>query len=291
MGKDNVFKIAGVEVSKETYDALTKKMYDIPAFGPLPLATVELYAYAKDVERDYPEASRACREAINEVLVELTGGKAHTGGFADHIQALRSLYDNATKERATMSDRFKRAENSWKEDRGSNLSEAGMARAVADFKEAQETYKNGLKELYDKTEKRVGEIRTHLEDDLKSFYGPDGKWIDDDAVRLLNSGIVLSESEVADLVEKFAGNPTMLRICGQYAKTHKIAAEAVGPMLRAASSGGSNELKVFDRVAAPLLWSIGSDETSAKVWGPERGHFYKRCDEAILELSTMVVRP
>lgn len=69
-------------------------------------------------------------------------------------------------------------------------------------------------------------LKNEFEEAIKLLYIPTGEAIDENDTLLLNSGIILTPSEVEDMTRKHAGNMTMLRIIETYVEDYKIAATA-----------------------------------------------------------------
>ena len=85
---------------------------------------------------------------------------------------------------------------------------------------------------------------------VNEYYRPDGAKIDSDDMALLNSGIILQNDEIFDMIKKHRDNVTMLRVIGQYATEHKIITKIpaeLGVVLKKATTGGNSEEKAFDR--------------------------------------------
>ena len=83
----------------------------------------------------------------------------------------------------------------------------------------------------------------------------------------------------------------MLRLLGDYCKSHKIDFPRARVLSSLVLSDGRNELDIFNRIAAPLLLAVSHNETSVKVWSPENGHFDKYVTEAKNELERFYVKP
>lgn len=283
--------LLGVEVEREVYDEYTQKLYVIPDLGELTLRTVELYSESQEIAEKYPAAAAACKDVVEQIRSAITGEAPHDpAGFSGYIDALHAIYKKATTARAALREQLDKAEAALK-DATRIGSEKDLARARADYLDAQEDYKNKVSELYESTQKEIDALREQFAKDLKDFYTPSGDRIDEGTQKLLTSGVILRESEVADLFEKYLNNVTMLRLLGDYCKSHKIDFPRARVLSSLVLSDGRNELDIFNRITAPLLLAVSHNETSVKVWSPENGHFDKYVTEAKNELERFYVKP
>lgn len=285
--------LLGLEVDKEVYEEYANKLYTIPGKGVMTLNAVELYASSEKLADKYPDIAAACRNTVEEIRSEITGeapqepGRA---GFSGYIDALHAIYKKATASRADLRQAMDKAEAAWKDAKRIG-SERDLARAKADYLDAQEDYKNKVSALYESTQTEIDALREQLAKDLKDFYTPSGDRIDEGTQKLLTSGVILRESEVADLFEKYLNNVTMLRLLGDYCKSHKIDFPRARVLSSLVLSDGRNELDIFNRIAAPLLLAVSHNETSVKVWSPANGHFDTYVAEAKNELERFYVKP
>ena len=285
--------LLGLEVDRETFDQYTQKLYEIPELGELTLRTVKLYAESHEIKEKYPDAAAACKDVVEKIRSAITGEAPHDpkhAGFSGYIDSLSAIYKKATASRGVLRYQMDKAEETWKKARSID-SERDLARAKADYLTAREVYENKLADLYESTEKKVDELREQLAKDLKGFYAPSGDRIDESTQKLLNSGVGLRQSELAELFEKNLDNVTMLRLLGDYCKNHKVDFPRARVLFSLALSDGKNELDIFNRIAKVLLLAVGQNETSAKVWSPENGHFDKWVTEARNELENFHVKP
>ena len=285
--------LLGREVDPETYDQYTQKLYAIPELGDLTLRTVELYAESHEIKEKFPDAAAACKGVVEQIRSAITGEAPHDpkhAGFSGYIDALNAIYKKAAASRGVLRYQMDKAEGTWEKAKSID-SERDLARAKADYLDAQEDYKNKVSALYESTQKEIDALREQLAKELKDFYAPSGDRIDESTQKLLSSGVGLRESELAELFEKNLDNVTMLRLLGDYCKNHKVDFPRARVLFSLALSDGKNELDIFNRIAKVLLLAVGQNETSAKVWSPENGHFDKWVTEAKNELENFHVKP
>ena len=285
--------LLGLEVDKEVYEEYANKLYTIPGKGVMTLNAVELYASSEKLADKYPDIAAACKDVVEQIRSAITGEAPHDParvGFSGYIDALHAIYKKATASRADLRQAMDKAEAAWKDAKRIG-GERDLARAKADYLDAQEDYKNKVSALYESTQTEIDALREQLAKDLKDFYTPSGDRIDEGTQKLLTSGVILRESEVADLFEKYLNNVTMLRLLGDYCRNHKVDFPRARVLFSLALSDGKNELDIFNRIAKVLLLAVGQNETSAKVWSPENGHFDKWVTEAKNELENFHVKP
>ena len=135
----------------------------------------------------------------------------------------------------------------------------------------------------------IAEQKTAYMTVVNDYYRPDGAKVDSADMTLLNSGIVLQNDELFEMIKKHRDNVTMLRIIAQYAADHHIASklpEEMSVILRKATSAGSGEEKAFDRFIH--LASMGFATPSESYV-----HFMQRLDdyeaEAVIAIKKATV--
>ena len=115
-------------------------------------------------------------------------------------------------------------------------------------------------EAYDQVKAVVAEQKEAFQTVVKGFYYPDGKMIDPDDSAVLNSGIMLLNDEIHDMVMKYIDNVTMLRLIMKHCGVNKLMdlttdvknrasdlpAETLA-IFRKVFFFGSKEEKIFDR--------------------------------------------
>lgn len=106
--------------------------------------------------------------------------------------------------------------------------EAKRARAIADFKEAEQAFKN-VREEYAATLNEVAQIRTELVNAIEEDHIVDPAQLDNATVELLKSGILKPADYVKIMDEaKNSGNHTMIRLITKYAEDASKALENSG---------------------------------------------------------------
>lgn len=284
-------KILGIEVEQEVYDKYARQVYSVPGVGEMSLTGVALYAESQEVAEKCPEAAIACKKIVSDITAELTGKAPEAVGFGVYIDDLDALYKTAAPKRLALRSAKEKADAAWKECIDTFTSEIEAAEGKAKYLRAQEEYKQSIADLYKETQASIEEIRENLAKDCADFYGVKGEQIDANVQTLLSSGITLKASEAEELFDRFTNNVTMLRILGEYCRTHNIRSDRGELLFAAAQSGGQNELEIFNRVADPILLAVGESETSVTVWQPANGLFDKYANEAKQAFADLPVKP
>lgn len=149
-----------------------------------------------------------------------------------------------------------------------------------------------IEELQAKTEKAILSVRKEMNDHVSMFYAPSGNMIDEDTVKLLNSGIKLSSDEVLALVERHTNNPTMIRLVDDYCEKNAIENHTVKALGVMARQNGSEEMNIFDQSANLVMKAVSSNPFEAKTWGEAKnGNFSKIHSEQIEVMNRMRIKP
>ena len=283
----------GIEVSQKTYDAINHT-YQIDGRS-YPLKTVELYGReGSSVAVDAPELHKAAKAALEQIIAEaksLESGqpfKAKHSSFDAYLEDLRPIHQDAAEKRAILKTRYDTEVMLWTEHGRTAQSDLERERAKVHLEDAKKEYADGLKALQDETEAAVNAIRTALNGHLSDFYRADGKNINDDDLKLLKSGLRLTEGEINSLANKHSGNPAMLRLIGQYCDDNRIENTLAKTLSKRALSNGEHERSAFDHVAQKLRYVVGSDEMSARI---NSKHFERILNEQITGLQNVMVKP
>lgn len=295
--------IAGIEVSQEVYNDYSTRTYKT-SVGELPYRTLELYATGAGIAETSPEISEECkaiREQIraeiaaeNKQVTEMTATKHKE--FTGYLEDLGTLYNDATSERKQMvaehENAIERLNQAVEAAANSGEDSAGFLKAKADRAAEFERYKAATDAFHEKVTLQIDTVRQALEARVSEFYEVDAEKFDDNVIKLLNSGLKLTEHELNGLFNKFADNTTMLRMIADYCEAHDIDKQDAAVYGGRAKSNGSHELALFDDVAERLKYAVGfAGEVSEKVWSPENGHFDNVLTNSINELKNTLVKP
>lgn len=296
--------LLGVVVDDDVYAEYKEKRYEVNHNGEtdlIPLKTIELVANSKEYAATMPEYQKACQEVAQTVKTELQNLYRRKEGrmemtkhdtFDGYITDLQAVYKKAANKRETLRVSHDKAVEEWnKIKRDKSVGEYRLTSAKMKYLEAEEAYKNAVKDLQNKTSDDILTIRQEFENHIDSFYDANGAKLDDDTVRLLNSGLVLRKEEVERIVSCYPDNPTMIRLVEDYCSKHKIESDLIRTYGFYARSAGKQERKLFDDLAGLINNAVSSNDVTAKIWRPESGHFERLSAEAMAGLQQIMVRP
>lgn len=305
--------LCGVTVDDKDYNGFALKEYEVPgaaefnphafADGKLSLTQIEFFANTKDYRQHFPEFSRACQKVVEQARREIQQHYAAKDGrkeyremrhdnFQDYLKDLQEVHKRAAGERRDLQSKFNRAQEEWDEaQKDKTLSEYGLTAAKMKWLESEKENKAAVADLQKRTKDDIAAIRGEFDEHIQDFYSANGDRMDDGTIRLLNSGLKLTDSEIDRLVGQNVSNPTMLRLIADYCETNKLdnkAARIYGTYARAA---GSHERKTFDHVVEMIEKATGDDDVMANTWGIEKGYFERLSNEAIESMAGLSVNP
>lgn len=161
-------------------------------------------------------------------------------------------------------------------DKAKNDSSYTHIDADEDARKAQEAFEASCSSIWAACNDVIEAARAGFADEVRGFYKPDGAKIDENAQKLLRSGIKLNLSEICDMVIEYSENPTMLRIFNDYvnANNYKDIPEPVRRALIRAAKGGAEELKTFEHFIAFSIAGLTFSNISALNANNERNYIY-----------------
>lgn len=159
------------------------------------------------------------------------------------------------------------------------------------FLDAQEEYRNNIKELQRRTQEEIQAVQAEYERHLNDFYAANGNRIDDSAVRLLKSGIRLTDAEIDSMVNQNKGNPTMLRLISDHCDANKITSQSASIYGTLARKNGAEEREAFRTIAGMVEKAVSEDETTSGVWGAEHLHFERLSSQQIESMNAYSIQP
>lgn len=222
--------LLGIAVDDVVYAEYKEKLYAVNHSGKtdmVPLRTIELVANSKDYGA-MPEFQKACRQVVESVRKEIQNLYRKREGkreimkhdtFDGYLDDMKAVFDDATKKKEAAIKKIELSRKQY-EANGKEGSSAYVARRKAELLEAEEQFKENLKEIYDQAAEDLKEVQKSFQEHLDNFFMPSGADIDEDDMRLFNS-LVLSPEECEKFALKYSGNVTMLRILNEYMKKRK----------------------------------------------------------------------
>lgn len=223
--------LLGMAVSDKLYDEYTEKRYDIEYEGKteeVPLKTIELVANSKDYGAMMPEYQAACKRVLQLVKQEVQNKQRKETGkmevtkhdtFDGYLDDIKKVFDDSVAKKEAAIKKIELAREQYRSS-GMEGSASYVARRKAEILEAEDSFKDKLREIHDQAEEDLKEVQKSFQEHLDSFFMPAGGFINEEDKRLLDS-LELSENECERLVLKYPGNITMLRILNDYMGRHK----------------------------------------------------------------------
>ena len=315
--KPKQYFVLGMEVDYNTYrEFMYNREYridgdilkDVVCWLPM----LERYA-TEEHAKDYPieaENARKILDQIREEITTITGKddknmkKPRTA--ADFIDALndiytatRATYTEANKKLVNARAKMEKAERDTRDSSKDNrLAEAQYLVAKGEFQMAENEARRGYHDMIDSYDKQVKELRTQFAAHLDDHYAANPDRLDANTMQLLGSGIC-TPVELARLVDRHQGNPTMLRIVGEYARklredNRRNMNEANKAICSSVSNAGfsakdgSRELAIFDSAVSATKYGLGKDYNHATRMDSHMGGWF---DDFKQNLNNLPVIP
>ena len=270
-------RIFGYEVETSIFKKYNHQNYSI-GFGFYDLAGVERWATDPERAAKFPERAAEAKQIMERIIAEITGKDMKTmktpRTAADFIDALndiytatRAAYTEANKKLVNARANMKKAEPDTKDpSKDRRLAEARYLVAKDEFQKAEDEARRGYYDMIASYDKQVKELREQFASHLEEHYSASPDKLDVGTMQLLGSGIC-TPVELARLVDRHQGNPTMLRIVGEYARklredNGRSMSEANKAICsRVANAGysakdGSRELAIFDSAASATKYGL-----------------------------------
>ena len=301
--------VCGMVVDEDIYDKYnfdkktgSRRMYTLCG-QERSLDIVEFYLTAESCKVFYPEMVADAKKIAEQIQNEIREYYAANDGrkeyvamkhdtFDGYLKDLQEIHAKVAPERIQLKEKWDQAQKRWQEDqREFKGDEHYLAREKVRYLDAQEEYKNSVRELQQRTREEIQAVQAEYEKHVTDFYSANGNRLDDAAVRLLNSGIKLTDAEIDGMVSQNTGNPTMLRLISDHCEKMGIEnqnARVYGSMARKA---GSDEREAFKVIADMVEKAVSENETTSSIWSKEESHFKRLSDEQIGAMGAFWVRP
>lgn len=223
--------LLGMTVEDKVYDEYIGKRYDVEYEGKteeVQLKTIELVANSKEYAKVIPEYQKACWKVLQVVKQEIKNKQRKEAGrveitkhdtFGEYIYDVKKIFDDSVAKKEAAIKKIELAREQYRSS-GMEGSTSYVARRKAEILEAEDTFKDRLREIHDQAKEDLREVQKSFQEHLDSFFMPSGAAIDEMDKKLLDS-LELSENECERLVMKYPGNVTMLRILERYMGEHE----------------------------------------------------------------------
>lgn len=267
------------------------------------LDAIEFYAGSADYAKESPELvkeakriAEGIRKEIRQYYAAEDGGEEHTAmkhdTFKEYLRDLQAIHAKVAPERRELKQKWDEAQKRWQDDQRENKGdEHYLAREKVRYLDAQEEYKNGIRDLQRRTQEEIQAVQEEYERHVTDFYLANGNRLDDAAVRLLNSGIKLTDAEIDNMVSQNTGNPTMLRLISDHCDKQGIGNNSVRIYGSLARKSGADEREAFKAVAGMVRNAVSENEITANIWSEEDSHFQRLSEQQIDAMGAFLVRP
>lgn len=212
--------------------------------------------------------------------------------FDGYLRDLQEIHAKTAPERRALKEKMDAAQKRWEEDqREFKGDEHYLAREKVRYLDAQEEYKESVAELQRRTKEEIQAVQAEYEKHVTDFYSANGNRLDEAAVRLLNSGIKLTETEIDGMVSQNTGNPTMLRLVSDHCEKMGIENQNARVYGSLARKAGADEREAFKVIADMVEKAVSENEVTADIWSKPESHFQRLSDQQIGAMGGFFVRP
>ncbi len=293
--------VCGVAVDEELYIKYQDKKYRIGK-EEYALRTIEIMAASKDYDV-YPYLKAQAQGVVEQIQGEIREYYAAKDGrkeyvtmkhntFSEYVKDLQEIHSRVTPERRELKEKMDMARKRWEENqREFKGDEHFLAREKVVYLDAQEAYKNNIKELQKRTAEEIQAVQAEYERHVTEFYTVNGNRIDEPTVKLLKSGIRLTDTEIDNMINQNKSNPTMLRLISDHCDANKINSQSAMIYGSLARKNGMEEREAFKAIADMVEKAVSEDETTSKVWGAEHSHFERLSNQQIDGMNAYAIQP
>lgn len=267
------------------------------------LDAIEFYAGSADYAKESPELVEEAKRIVGEIRKEIKDYYAAKDGrkeyvamkhdtFDGYLKDLQEIHAKAAPERRALKEKMDAAQNRWEEDqREFKGDEHYLAREKVRYLDAREEYKGNVMELQRRTKEEIQAVQAEYEKHVTDFYSANGNRLDEAAVRLLNSGIKLTDTEIDGMVSQNIGNPTMLRLVSDHCEKMGIENQNARVYGSLARKAGADEREAFKGIADMVEKAVSENEVTADIWSKPESHFQRLSDQQIGAMGEFFVRP
>lgn len=223
--------LLGTVVDDEVYKEYREKRYEVNHNGKtdlIPLKTIELVANSKDYAEVMPEYQKACRQVVESVRTEIQNLYRKREGkreimkhdtFDGYLDDIKKVFDDSVAKKEAAIKKIELAREQYRSS-GMEGSASYVARRKAEILEAEDSFKDRLREIHDQAEEDLREVQKSFQEYLDNFFMPSGADIDEDDMKLFGA-LELTPEECEEIASRYTGNVTMLRIINDYMGKHK----------------------------------------------------------------------
>lgn len=223
--------LLGTVVDDEVYKEYREKRYEVNHNGEtnlIPLKTIELVANSKEYAEVMPEYQKACRQVVESVRTEIQNLYRKREGkreimkhdtFDGYLDDIKKIFDDSVAKKEAAIKKIELAREQYRSS-GMEGSASYVARRKAEILEAEDSFKDKLREIHDQAKEDLKEVQKSFQEHLDNFFMPSGADIDEDDMKLFGA-LELTPEECEKIASRYTGNVTMLRIINDYMGKHK----------------------------------------------------------------------
>ncbi len=294
--------VCGMVVDEDLYKKYRSKKYKIGG-REVSIDGIEIMSVSKEYENKLPEDAREAKQVADQIRSEIRqyyvakdGRKEYVAmkhdTFDGYLKDLQEIHAKVAPERIQLKEKWNSAQKRWQDDqREFKGDEHYLAREKVRYLDAQEEYKSGIQALQQRTRNEIKAVQAEYDKHVNDFYAANGNRLDDSVVRLLNSGIKLTDAEIDGMVNQNRSNPTMLRLISDHCEKQGIENKSARVYGSLARKSGADEREAFKVVADMVEKAVCEDEVTSSVWSKQESHFKRLSDEQIGAMDTFWVRP
>lgn len=301
--------VCGMVVDEDIYDkynfdkgAGSRRMYNLNG-QERSLMAIEFYENSPVYAKESPETVKAAKKIAEQIRNEIREYYAAKDGrkeyvamkhdtFDGYLKDLQEIHARVAPERMQLKEKWDAAQKRWAENqREFKGDEHYLAREKVIYLDAQEEYKKSVLELQKRTQEEIQAVQAEYEKHVTDFYSVNGNRLDDAAVRLLNSGIKLTDAEINGMVDQNKSNPTMLRLISDHCEKQGIGNQSTRVYGSLARKGGADERDAFRTVAGMVEKAVSENDITSDIWSKPDSHFKRLSDEQINAINNFRVRP
>ena len=294
--------VCGLKVDDKLYQEYQSRKYKIEG-KETALRGVEIMAASKEYQMYFPEIAKEAKQIVEQIKNEITQYYSSKDGrkeyaamkhdtFGEYLKDLQEIHSKAAADRTRLKEKWDAAQKRWQDARSDSKSdEHHLTHEKAKYLDAQEEYKNSVRALQMRTQDEVEAVRNEFDKHVSDFYTANGNRIDDGTIRLLNSGIKLTDAEIESMVSQNRNNPTMLRLMSDYCEKAGIDNQSANFYGSLARKNGEKEKEAFRTVAEMIEKAVSEDEITSKIWSRPESHFKRLSDEQINTVNNLNIRP
>lgn len=278
--------LAGFVVDDDTYRKYDRMTWDLGDGVDRSIYGVWVYATSAELAEYNPELAAKAKKLFAQIEKEIYGKDKRKDDKSmstpkksvEFIAALEELYNNhraeygeLAKKLSKAKDNQERCEKERAKNPGDRLVSAKYDVAKGEYLIAQDDFRKAIRNLQDKHNIAVKELRGQFATFLDESYAANPDALDDKTIALLNSGIC-SASELHKLAERHQNNPTMLRIVSGHAEKmrnrknqsdndYKLCTQVA--MMASTAKNGNRELAIFDSAVGAAERGLQTDAGAA----------------------------